>query len=369
MKRSEWAAHAGAVTLSVATLVLALVPLPAAALTQEQIDWCINENHTFLADGQAMGCTAAIQSDKWRGKDLAWAYNNRGIAYQTRATTTAPSPTTTRRSGSIPNMPWPTTTGATRTTTRATTTAPSPTTTRRSGSIPNTPAPTTTGASRTATRVTYDRAIADYNEAIRLDPKDARPTTTGATRTRQGRLDRAIADYNEAIRLDPKYAHGLQQPGQRLRRQGRLRPRHRRLQRGDPARSEDTPGLQQPGRRVRQQGRLRPRHRRLQRGDPARSQFRRAYNNRGVAYAPRANRPRHRRLRRGDPAPSEKRHTLFCSRDCKRVRRIAAQGGHRPHPSKRAQSEKRHCGALARHRRQAQQPAEPACRKRPSRST
>jgi tetratricopeptide (TPR) repeat protein len=33
-------------------------------------------------DLRIRGCTAAIQSDKWRGEDLAWAYNNRGNAYK-----------------------------------------------------------------------------------------------------------------------------------------------------------------------------------------------------------------------------------------------------------------------------------------------
>ncbi len=27
------------------------------------------------------GCTAAIRSGQWQGKDLAWAYYNRGLAY------------------------------------------------------------------------------------------------------------------------------------------------------------------------------------------------------------------------------------------------------------------------------------------------
>ena len=56
---------------------------------------------------------------------------------------------------------------------RATPTAPSPTTTRRSGSIRNTRTPTSTAASPTTTRATFDRAIADYDEAIKLEPKDA----------------------------------------------------------------------------------------------------------------------------------------------------------------------------------------------------
>ena len=79
-----------------------------------------------------------------------------------------------------------------------------------------------------------DRAIADYNQAIRLDPKyDIAYYDRGDAWRSKGDLDRAIADFNEAIRLDPKYDlafndRGLAWP----------RPRHRRLQRGDPAGSE-----------------------------------------------------------------------------------------------------------------------------------
>ena len=57
--------------------------------------------------------------------------------------------------------------------TRATTIAPSPTSTRRSGSIPNTPRPTSIEAVAYRDKGDNDRAIADYNEAIRLDPERA----------------------------------------------------------------------------------------------------------------------------------------------------------------------------------------------------
>ena len=56
---------------------------PAGAQTQEQIDWCVNEPRRFSPDLAISGCTAAIQSGKWSGKGLAWAFANRGIAYVT----------------------------------------------------------------------------------------------------------------------------------------------------------------------------------------------------------------------------------------------------------------------------------------------
>ena len=148
-----------------------------------------------------------------------------------RATWTTPSPTSMRRSGSIPNSPWPSTIEVPPTTNRATTTAPSPTTMRRSASIPNSPWPSPIGATPTATRATYDRAIADYNEAIRLDPKFA------------------MAFHNRGIAYHDK---------------GDIRPRHRRLQRGDPARSQIRHGLHQSRSSPTATRATRPRHRRLQ---------------------------------------------------------------------------------------------------------
>ena len=96
----------------------------------------------------------------------------------------------------------------------------------------------------------------------------------------------------------------LLQPGQCVSRQGRLRPRHRRLQQAiqlDP--KDATPTTTGP--RVQRQGRQRPRHRRLRPGDPARSQVRLAYNNRVSVPRQGRLRPRHRRLQPGDPARSQ----------------------------------------------------------------
>ena len=122
---------------------------------------------------------------------------------------------------------------------RATTTAPSPTTPRRSSSIRNTPLAYNNRGNACDAKGDHDRAIADYTEAIRLDPKYACAyNNRGLAWRAKGDHDRAIADYTEAIRLDPKYAVAYYNRGRAWRRQGRPRPRHRRLHRGDPARSE-----------------------------------------------------------------------------------------------------------------------------------
>ena len=52
----------------------------------------------------------------------------------------------------------------------------------------------------------YDRAIKDFDAAIRLDPKYvAAYYNRGNAHKGKGEYDRAIKDYSEAIRLDPKY--------------------------------------------------------------------------------------------------------------------------------------------------------------------
>ena len=84
-----------------------------------------------------------------------------------------------------------------------------------------------------------NRAIADQNEWMRIDP-----TYPGAYNNRgniwfhRGDFDRAIADFSQAIQLDLKYEGRLHQPRQRLGGQGQLRPGHRGLRPGDPARPE-----------------------------------------------------------------------------------------------------------------------------------
>jgi len=56
-------------------------PAPADAQTQQQIDWCVNKGYVYSPNLQINGCTAALQSGRLSGKDLASAFNNRGNAY------------------------------------------------------------------------------------------------------------------------------------------------------------------------------------------------------------------------------------------------------------------------------------------------
>ena len=101
----------------------------------------------------------------------------------TRATTTAPSPTTTRRSGLTRNLPKPIPIAASRTTRRVNSTAPSPIIVRRYSSTRNMPTPTTTAATRTTTRPTTTApspTIARRSGSTRNMPK---PISTAASQT------------------------------------------------------------------------------------------------------------------------------------------------------------------------------------------
>ena len=132
----------------------------------------------------------------------------------------------------------------------------------------------------------FDRAIADFSQAIKLDPKLAAAyNNRGLAYRGKGDNDRAIADFSTAAKIDPNYALGLQQPRQRLFRQARIRPRHRRPQSGDQAQPELRARLLRPRHRLRRQGRERPAPSQdfdhAIKLDPRNAV---AFNNRGLAY-------------------------------------------------------------------------------------
>ena len=151
-------------------------------------------------DLQVSGCTTVIQSGKETKKNLSIAFNNRGNGYRAKNYNDTALADYNQAIRLDPNNPPPLTAAATSTRTIRITTAPSPNTTRRSSFSRNTPRP-----------------------------------TTAATSTKAKDYDRAIAEYNEAIRLDPKYASPYN--GRGAYKQEGLRPRHRRIQPGDPPRS------------------------------------------------------------------------------------------------------------------------------------
>jgi hypothetical protein len=89
MKAMLRAAYVGAM------MSTAMLPVSqAAALTQQQLDAASNGCRDY-ADQKIDGRTAAIESGRLERAKLAWAFNNRAIAYQLKGDSTAPSPTST----------------------------------------------------------------------------------------------------------------------------------------------------------------------------------------------------------------------------------------------------------------------------------
>jgi formylglycine-generating enzyme required for sulfatase activity/Tfp pilus assembly protein PilF len=141
---------------------------------QQQKNWCRNENNAFSADVQIAACTGMVQSGKSDGKDLAWAYLDRGIAY--------------RAKGDLDHA-----------------------IADYSEAIKLDPKDAVAYVNRGVAyraKGDLDHAIADYSEAIKLDPKDAVAYyARGNAYEAKNDFDHAIADYSEAIQLDPKVAN------------------------------------------------------------------------------------------------------------------------------------------------------------------
>jgi len=125
----------------------------------------VDKGNTFSPDLRISGCTAAIQSGRWSGKDLAWAFNNRCRAYNDNNETDRAIADCTDAIRLDPNYI----------------------------------AAYNNRGAEYQDKKDYDRAIADYNEAIRLDPNYA-----GAYDNR-GIAYRTKSDYDrvEATRLHP----------------------------------------------------------------------------------------------------------------------------------------------------------------------
>src|SRR5579883_2322126 len=55
---------------------------PAGAQTSQQITWCENRGFKLAPDQQIDGCTAVIQSGRYKGHSLAVAFSNRCGAWR-----------------------------------------------------------------------------------------------------------------------------------------------------------------------------------------------------------------------------------------------------------------------------------------------
>jgi len=161
-------------TLACALLfaTLALVP---AAVAQNAEQWNCRGDTEDL-DGQIKGCTQAIQSGKYRGKNLAWAYINRGSVYDYQRDfdrAIADLDVAIRLD-------------------------------------PDSVAAYQNRAASYRNKGQLDRALADLNRAAQLDPQDARTfLSRGVIYFKLGETKRSIADYDNSLRLNPNFVASL----------------------------------------------------------------------------------------------------------------------------------------------------------------
>ena len=73
---------------AVVAVAAVLALMNAATAQPSMVEDCENRTDVSGSDPDAVGwhlmvvgCTAVIQSGQWEGANLAWAYNNRGVAY------------------------------------------------------------------------------------------------------------------------------------------------------------------------------------------------------------------------------------------------------------------------------------------------
>lgn len=165
------------ITLAIAANLLPAVWIPAAfAQTQQQIDWCVNKSNEYAKDLQINGCTASIQSGKWSGKNLSWAFGNRCIAYKDKGQYSRALQDCKQALALNPN---------------------------------NDHVHNSLGAIYHLTKK-YDQAIEEYSTVIRLNPKTIDAWhNRGMSYAAKGDLDTAITDYNAALRIDPRDAVAL----------------------------------------------------------------------------------------------------------------------------------------------------------------
>jgi len=174
--------------LAAAAMLTAVLPMTqAAAWTQRDTDACVNRKNDFSLDDQISGCTEAIRSGRWSGKNLAWAYGNRCIAYKDKEQYERAMVDCNRALELDP----------------------------RDDHVFN-----TRGAIYHLTEK-YDQAIEEYSKAIRLAPNFIDPVhNRGMSYAAKGDYDTAIADYNAALKINPRDALALYERGIAKKHQG-----------------------------------------------------------------------------------------------------------------------------------------------------
>lgn len=154
-------------------LAAAALPLPAFAQTSAS-QWDCTGAPNIAWEIQVGGCTAAIVSGRYAGKNLSWAYNNRGNAYSAKGQYVRAIEDYDEAIRLNPD---------------------------------NANAFTGRGIAQ-KNNGQLDRAMEDYNQAIKLDPNHANAFNgRGNIHYLKREYGRAIEDYDQAIKLNPNHAN------------------------------------------------------------------------------------------------------------------------------------------------------------------
>ena len=148
--------------------VFLLAPPARAGMSDD----CVQEDNFDL---KLSACTRVIDSGQWKGADLAWAYNNRGLAREHR------------REYQLALADY-----------------------NRAILLKSSYAIAYNNRGNVyAYTGEFERALADHNRAIAIDPEYVFAyNNRGADYEDLGQNMKALADYSQAIALDPDYANG-----------------------------------------------------------------------------------------------------------------------------------------------------------------
>jgi tetratricopeptide (TPR) repeat protein len=176
-------ALAGAVMLATS----ALLGSRAAAQTQQEIDWCNNDDNAFSIGQRIGGCTALVESERMSVQDRAAAYGNRCWAYSDKG---YPDRAIADCNDAIRLDP------------------------KLANAYVN-------RGKAYSDKDDFDRAIADYDHAIELNPKSSMAYNNLCDAyLDKGNNHQAITNCNQAIELDPKFAVAYRNRGNAYRYKG-----------------------------------------------------------------------------------------------------------------------------------------------------
>ena len=161
----------GAIALAAITIIGGTV---AHAQTNQQLKWCDGKDGA-TPDLTISGCTAAIQSGKYVGTNLAVAFSNRGLAYNNKG----------QHDRAIQDYD------------------------QAIKLNPNYAKAFSNRGNAYDDKKQYDRAIQDFDQAIKLEPSAIRFYNRGVAYHNKGQYDRAIQDYDQGIKLNPNLAAAI----------------------------------------------------------------------------------------------------------------------------------------------------------------